>query len=304
MSIQNEVSEPFDAVIVGGSYAGLSAALQLARARRRVLVIDAGVRRNRSAAHSHGFLTQDGRAPGEIAADGRAQLLKYATVRWQDGSAVRATAIDGGYKVLLADGSAWQGRRLILATGVIDEMPAIDGVAERWGVHVFHCPYCDGHELEQGRIGVLGTGPMSMHHAMMLPDWGPVSFFINDAFVPDASQLEQLARRGVTVITTPVASIDGAAEVVLTDGSRHAMAGLFAACRTHPAGELAAQLGCAMEEGPMGLFVATDAQKATSVAGVYACGDAARMAGGVAFAVADGVMAGVAAHQSLIFGQG
>lgn len=301
MSSQNEPSDQYDVVIVGGSYAGLSAALQLARARRRVLVIDAGVRRNRTAAHSHGFLTQDGRPPGEIAAEGKAQLLKYPTVHWHEGSAVQATDIPQGFSVQLADGSAVKGMRLILASGVIDEMPAVEGLAERWGVHVFHCPYCDGYELGQGRIGVLATGPLSMHHAMMLPDWGQVTFFLNDAFAPDAEQLAALARRGVTLVSTPVARIEGKADVVLADGSTHAMAGLFAACRTSPASPLAAQLGCVIEEGPIGPFVQTDLQKATSVTGVYACGDTARMAGGVAFAVADGVMAGVAAHQSLIF---
>lgn len=305
MSIQNEPSDQYDVVIVGGSYAGLSAALQLARARRRVLVIDAGQRRNRTAAHSHGFLTQDGRPPGEIAADGKAQLLQYPTVQWRDGSALQAHAlhgVSGGFGLTLADGAQVQGRRLILASGVVDEMPELEGLAERWGVHVFHCPYCDGYELQQGPIGVLATGPLSMHHALMLPDWGPVTFFLNGAFDPDADQLAALARRGVTIESRPVARIEGKALVVLADGSTHVMAGLFAACRTHPASPLAEQLGCTIEEGPLGPFVQVDLQKATSVAGVYACGDTARVAGSVAFAVADGAMAGVAAHQSLMFG--
>lgn len=295
---------PFDAIIVGGSYAGLSAATQLARARRRVLVIDGGQRRNRYASHSHGFLTQDGSGTAAIAAEGKAQLLAYATVSWLDGAAVQAAASpdDDGYDVTLADGSVVHGRRLVLATGVIDELPPVDGLAERWGGSVFHCPYCHGYELEQGAIGVLATGPLSMHHALMLPDWGTVTFFLNGAFEPDAAQLAQLAARGVTVVRTPVARIDGVADVVMADGSRHAMAGLFVATRTRLASPLAAELGCALEEGAMGPFVRTDAQKASSVPGVFCCGDAGRMAGSVAFAVADGAMAGVAAHRSLMFG--
>lgn len=294
---------PFDAIIVGGSYAGLSAATQLARARRRVLVVDGGQRRNRYASHSHGFLTRDGSGTAAIAAEGKAQLLVYASVSWLDGTAVAAAPTGSdGYDVTLADGKVVRGRRLLLATGVVDELPPVAGLAERWGRSVFHCPYCHGYELEQGAIGVLATGPLSMHHALMLPDWGTVTFFLNGAFEPDGAQLDQLAARGVTVERAPVARIDGEADVVMQDGSRHAMAGLFVATRTRLASPLAAQLGCALEEGAMGPFVRTDEQKASSVPGVFCCGDAGRMAGSVAFAVADGAMAGVAAHRSLMFG--
>ncbi|PLY42453.1 thioredoxin reductase [Janthinobacterium sp. ROICE36] len=295
---------PFDVIIVGGSYAGLSAATQLARARRRVLVIDGGQRRNRYASHSHGFLTQDGSGTAAIAAEGKAQLMAYATVTWLDGMAVRAVASGDGdaFAVPLADGSVVHARRLVLASGVIDALPPVEGLAERWGSSVFHCPYCHGYELQQGAIGVLATGPLTMHHALMLPDWGTVTFFLNRAFEPDAAQLAQLAARGVTVMRTPVARIEGVAEVVLADGSRHAMAGLFVATRTRQASGLAGELGCALEEGAMGPFVRTDEQQASSVPGVFCCGDAGRMAGSVAFAVADGAMAGVAAHRSLMFG--
>jgi len=274
--------------------------MQLARARRRVLVVDAGQRRNRYASHSHGFLTQDGRPPSDIAADGKRQLLAYPTVTWREGRAEHAEATASGYRVTLDDGSVFHSQRVILATGVVDELPAIEGLRERWGASVFHCPYCHGYELDQGAIGVLATGPMSMHHALMLPDWGAVTFFLNGAFTPDDAQRAALASRGVTVEATPVARIDGVADVVLTDGRRLAMAGLFVATRTSIASDLAAQLGCVMEEAPMGAFVQTDGQKATSVPGVFSCGDMARAAGNVAFAVADGAMAGVAAHRSLI----
>ena len=290
----------FDAIVVGGSYAGLSAAIQLARARRRVLVIDAGRRRNRFAQHSHGFLGQDGREASAIAADGKAQLLAYPSVTWQSGTAATAAHYAGGFRVTLHDGGTFQARRLVLATGVVDELPPIEGLAERWGSSAFHCPYCHGYELEQGRIGVLATGPLSMHHAMMLPDWGQVTLFLNDAFEPDAAQLAALARRGVALERTPVARIDGVADVVLRDGRSMPMAGLFVLSRTYSASALAEQLGCAHDQGPTGPVVRTDAQQASSVAGVFCCGDAARMAGSVAFAVADGAMAGVAAHQSLI----
>ncbi|MBV7536133.1 NAD(P)/FAD-dependent oxidoreductase [Duganella sp. sic0402] len=292
----------FDVIVVGGSYAGLSAATQLARARRRVLVIDAGQRRNRYARHSHGFLGQDGREGAAIAAEGRAQLMKYPAVRWQEGAATQAAAQDGGFSITLADGSTHHAQRLVLATGMADELPPIPGLAERWGDSVFHCPYCHGYELDQGRIGVLATSPHSFHHAMMLPDWGTVTFFLNGAFEPDAEQLARLAARGVAIERESVRAVGGKATVELRDGRTLEMDGLFVLSRLHSASPLAELLGCEMEEGPMGKYLRTDMMKATSIPGVYAAGDAARMAGSVAFAVADGAMAGAAAHQSLIFG--
>lgn len=297
----SDPNNEFDAIVVGGSYAGLSAAMQLARARRRVLVIDAGQRRNRYARYSHGFLTQDGREASAIAEEGRAQLMAYPTVSWQQGTAASAMANGDGFDVVLHDGHAFHTRRLVLATGVVDDLPPVEGLAERWGSSVFHCPYCHGYELEQGAIGVLATGPMSMHHAMMLPDWGTVTLFLNGAFNPNEAELAALAARAVTVERTPVAHIAGKADVVLRDGRTLPMAGLFVMSRTNNS-PLAEALGCVLNDGPMGMYVHTDERQASTVAGVFCCGDAARIAGSVAFAVAEGAMAGVAAHQSLIFG--
>lgn len=292
----------YDVIIVGGSYAGLSAGLQLARARRSVLVLDSGLRRNRFAGTSHGFLGQDGRAPGDIAAEARAQLMAYPTVQWLADTAVEAMQAAAGFDVRTLAGKQLSARRLILASGVIDELPDIEGLQPRWGQSVFHCPYCHGYELNQGAIGVLATSPLSIHHALMLPDWGPTTFFINGVFEPDAEQLAQLAARGVRLETRRVRRIDGArADVVLSDGEIVAVAGLFAMPRTRMASPLADQLGCVFEEGPMGPFIQTDATQQTSVPGVFACGDAALAAGSVALAVGDGARAGAGTHRSLIF---
>ncbi|MBV4495175.1 NAD(P)/FAD-dependent oxidoreductase [Pseudomonas sp. SWRI12] len=293
----------YDVIIAGGSYAGMSAALQLARARRKVLVIDAGQRRNRFAASAHGFLGQDGRAPGDIADDARRQLLAYPTVEWVSATASKASQEAGGFLVESHDGQRYSTQRLLLASGVIDELPDVEGLAQRWGKSVFHCPYCHGYELEQGPIGVLATSPMSLHHALMLPDWGPTTFFTNGVFEPDLEQQDSLARRGVTLVPERVERIEGdRADVVLADGRVIAIDGLFVLPRIQVAGSLAASLGCAFEDGPLGAFIQADPMtRATSVPGVFVCGDAAMPFGSVALAVGDGVRAGSGVHRSLIF---
>lgn len=291
-----------DAIVIGGSYAGLAAALQLARARRNVLVIDSGKRRNRFATHSHGFLTRDGEAGATIAAIGREQFLAYPTARWLDGEVTAAERTDDGFRLEIADAESLTAKRLVLATGVRDELPAIPGMAERLGKSVFFCPYCDGYELNQGRIGVLAATPLSMHLALLLPDWGDTTFFLNGAFEPDADQRAQLAGRGVTIEPAPIRALEGKLDVVLLDGRTLPLDGLFVTPRSEPASPLAERLGCAMDEGPFGPVIHTEMTKATSVPGVFACGDTARMGGSVALAVGDGTIAGAATHQSLIFG--
>lgn len=293
----------YEAIVVGGGYAGLAAALQLARARRRVLVVDGGRRRNRFAAVSHGFLTRDGETPEAIARIGRTQLLAYGTVDWRDDRVESAVADDGGFAVVTRSGARLRGERLVLAPGVVDELPPVPGLEARWGGTVFACPYCHGYELGGGRIGVLATSEAALHQALMLPDWGPTTLLANGAFEPDAEQAAQLERRGVTLERARVATLEGAADVVLEDGRRLAFAGLFVATRTRVATPLAERLGCAFEAGPQGDFIRADDRRATSVEGVFACGDAARPFGSVTLAVADGAMAGFGVHQSLLAGR-
>lgn len=304
---QNDSNDfDFDVIVIGGSYAGLSGALQLARARRRVLVVDAGQRRNRFAGDSHGFLTRDGQPAAAIAAEGRAQLAAYPTVRFYDGMARGArTAGDSegnGFSVELDDGTRVDAARLLLATGVRDELPSIPGLAERWGKSVFHCPYCHGYELDKGRIGVIASSPMSLHQAQMLPHWGRVTLFANEVCPLDAEKQADLDRRGVAVEHARVERIEERATVILADGRRLEMDGLFTFGRLHMASPVAEGLGCALDDGPLGAYIRTDDTRQTTVPGVFAAGDAIRNAGNVAMAVADGAMAGVGVHRSLLFG--
>ncbi|MCZ7462602.1 NAD(P)/FAD-dependent oxidoreductase [Rhizobium rhizogenes] len=291
----------FDVIIIGGSYAGLSAALQLGRARKNVLVVDAGKRRNRFASHSHGFLGQDGKAPGEIVAEARRQIERYQTIAWAEGSVTGAEGSFGDFAVEIDGHRRESAARLILAMGVTDQLPDIAGLKERWGSSVFHCPYCHGYELDQGKIGVIAASPMAIHHALMLPDWGETTFFTNGIFVPDEDQAALLSARGVRVEKDPIAEIAGHADVVLADGRGIALAGLFTQPKLRITSDWIGKLGCSVEEGPMGSSIVTDAMKQTTVRGVFACGDVARPAGSIALAVGDGAMAGAAAHRSILF---
>jgi thioredoxin reductase len=299
----------YDVIIVGGSYGGLAAALQLARARRRVLVLDAGQRRNRFARRSHGFLGHDGQTPEAIAAKGRTDVLAYATVTWLEDLATEARPIPGGFAVRTGS-EEHQGKRLILATGVIDELPAIPGLAERWGKTVFFCPYCDGYEFELGRLGVLATTSASQHFAVLVSEWaavGQTTLFLNGTIEPDAAQLDDFESRGIRVEREPVVSATGDATEIalrLRDGRTSTLNGVFLLPRTHLLTPFAEQLGCELEMGPLGPFYKTDETKETTVPGVFACGDAALPMPAVAFAVADGTRAGGAAHQSLVFRRG
>ena len=295
------MTNSIDFAVIGGSYAGLAAALQLARARRNVLVVDAGQRRNRfvdaAGGTSHGYLSQDGRPPAEIAADAREQLMNYPNVQWMHGTAVDARVAADGRLEFRVGSESISAKRLIIATGVRDELPPVPGLAERWGRSVFHCPYCHGYEMDAGRIGIIAASPLAQHHALMLPDWGSPTLFLNGAYTPTAEELAAITRRGTQVETVLIARIEGVADVVLQDGRTLTMNGLFTQPRTLMSSPIAEQLGCALEDGPMGLFVKVDDGKATSVANVFACGDAARAAGNVTLAVADGAMAGMGAHR-------
>ena len=294
----------YDVIIIGGSFAGLSAAMQLARARRQVLLVDAARPRNRYAAHAHGFLGQDGVPPQEIVANARAQLARYPTVSFLDGEAIQALAQDGGFAVVMAGGEQVRGARLILATGMRDELPPLPGLQARWGQTVLHCPYCHGFEVAGEPLGVLAAHPMSVHQAMLLPDWGPTTYFTQGQFEPSPEDARHLGARGVHVERTPVVALLGDAPaltgVVLADGRELPLRALFVASRVHMASPLAGQLGCEFDEGPLGPVIRVDDMKQTTVPGVFAAGDASTPMSNATLASASGVMAGVCAHRSLV----
>ncbi|MPZ39138.1 MAG: FAD-binding protein [Rhizobiales bacterium] len=294
-----------DAIIIGGSFAGLSAAMQLARANRPVCVVDTGKPRNRFAATSHGFFGQDGMPPPKMLAQARDKVAAYTSVRFVDTEATEADADDDGYAVTLASGERLRARKLVLAFGLNDGLPAIPGVAERWGETVLHCPYCHGYEFLNRPLGVLSVIPLSTHQAALIPEWGPTTFFLNGGEMPDAETRARLAARNVTIEPEPIVRLEGEAPklagIRLADGRLVEIAALYLAPRTSFQSPIAEQLGCALVDGPLGPVIRTDAMKMTNVAGVYAAGDIARPMHNATLASADGVLAGSAVHQALVF---
>ncbi|RYX85716.1 NAD(P)/FAD-dependent oxidoreductase [bacterium] len=293
----------YDIIVIGGSFAGQAAALQIARARRQVLVIDTKKPRNRFASASHGFLGHDGLPPAAIMLKAREQLLAYPTARFTESEVISAVATRDGFSIALANGEQHQAKRLILATGVADILPDIPGLKERWGETVLHCPYCHGYEFGGRQLGVIATSPMALHQAMLIPDWGPTTFFTNDSIQLDAEKTNELKNRGVVIEDCPVQSLVGEGEqldgVLLTDGRFIEIAAVFIGPQNRMTNPLAEQLGCAFEDGPLGPALKVDEFQKTTVPGVFAAGDSSSFKHNATFAAASGVMAGVAAHRSL-----
>jgi thioredoxin reductase len=293
-----------DATIIGGSFAGLSAAMYIARTRRTVCIIDTGSPRNRFAAHSHGFFAQDGSEPGAMLATTRSQVAAYPTATFIEGKAVSAAKEPDGFSVTLATGEVIESAKLILAFGISDELPAIPGLMERWGHSVLYCPYCHGYEFSGQRLGVLNVSPMSPLQAMVIPDWGPTIFYLNGGNELDDASLAELEKRGVAIEPAPVRSLHGEgtrlSSIELADGRMSPVDALYLSTRTRLNSDIAQQLGCEMEEGPFGSVIKTNATKMTTVSGVYAAGDIARPTHNITWACADGVTAAIDLHHSLV----
>lgn len=291
-----------EVIIVGGSYAGIAAGLILARARRAVTVIDAGLPRNRAASHSHGVLGLDGISGTELLKTARQQLLDYPSVRWIHAEAAHATASPDGVEVRTADGQVLAARKLLLASGISDQLPDLPGLAERWGSTVLHCPYCHGYEVGGGAIGVLGGHPMSAGKAPLFADWGNVTFFSQAGEISEEERVA-MQQRGVQIEISPVIAVQGDQptwlEVELADGRRIAQRALFVPATQAMATPLVQQLGCALVENPLGVLIEVDAMKQTSVPNVYAAGDATTV-GNITLAAAEGVRAGIGVHHALV----
>ncbi|WP_144662750.1 NAD(P)/FAD-dependent oxidoreductase [Paenarthrobacter nicotinovorans] len=304
----------YDVVVIGGGAAGLSAAVTLGRALRSVLVIDAGEPRNAPAAGVHGFLSRDGINPKELLGLGREEARGYG-VEIVDGVAVaaRSTAAAGdgaqpAFEVELGNGRTVTARRLLVTTGLTDVLPDIEGIGERWGRDVLHCPYCHGWEVRNKAIGILGTVPMALHQTMLFRQWSPdITLFLNDVVEPTDEEWEQLAARSINVVEGKVRSLeitdDAVSGVVLASGKVLPVEAVVTGTRMEARPGVLESLGVQLVEHPMGVGRHVEVNPlggATSVPGVWAAGNVADLMGQVMASAASGVMAGAAINAHLV----
>lgn len=299
----------YDAVLVGTGPAGLSAALALGRARRTTLLIDGGPGRNAPSAGVHNFLSRDGIAPGDLRKVALDQLSTYPSVEIRMALADRASEVDGGFELGLAGGDRVRARRLVLATGVTDDLPAIPGLAERWGDGVVHCPYCHGWERRDKALAVLALGEAGVRQAVHLRRLSAdVVLCVGDGFELDDDQRTLLAARDVTIVDQPLTNVVGKGtsleRLTFADGSELARSALFVHAPVRQRSTLPAQLGCRLLDD--GAVEINDLGQ-TTVGGVYAAGDMARrptmpLAGAqVVIAAAEGTTAAIVLDQELLY---
>jgi thioredoxin reductase len=303
------VEQQYDVVVIGGGAAGLSGALALSRARRSVLVVDSGSPRNAPAAHAHNYLAREGTPPLELLAAGRAEVAGYGG-RVEPGEAVSARQGAGGFVVDLADGRSVRARRLLVTTGLVDELPAVPGVRELWGGDVVHCPYCHGWEVRDQAIGVLATHPFGVHQALMWRQWSAdVTLFLHTAPEPADEEWEQLAARGISVVSGEVAELetDGArlSGVRLVDGTRFARDAVVVAPRFTARSAVLASLGLQpvtqeVAGHVMGSAVPSGPSGATAVPGVWVAGNVTDLRAQVITSAAAGLEAAAALNGDLI----
>jgi thioredoxin reductase len=301
------MDESYDVVVVGGGAAGLAGAVALARSRRSVLVVDAGDPRNAPASHVHNFLSRDGTPPAEIYAAGRQEVARYGG-RVETGS-VTALSRSGQHFAVQIGGRVVTARRLLVATGVRDELPQVPGLAERWGIDVLHCPYCHGWEVRGQRIGILATGPATMHQALLFRQLSThVTVLAHTGPELSGDQREQLGALGIPVVQGTVAQVDagdgGLTGVRFADGTRMSLDALIVAPRMIARAELLAPLGLAASEVTMGgqvvgTQIEADPSGATSVPGVWVAGNLAAINAQVISSAAAGLTAGAVINADL-----
>ncbi|MEU7333358.1 NAD(P)/FAD-dependent oxidoreductase [Streptomyces parvus] len=300
----------YDVVIVGGGAAGLSGALALGRARRSVLVIDAGEPRNAPASHVHNYLGRESTPPGELLAIGRGEAAGYGAEIVEGRVASAEKLPDQGFRVVTEDGRSVEARRLLVTTGLVDELPPVPGLAERWGREVLHCPYCHGHEVSDRPIGVLATGPLAVHQALMWRQWSDdVTLFLHTGPEPTEEEYEQLAARGVAVVDGEVAGLEVADDrftgVTLASGRVVPREALVVQARFTARSAVLESLGLKpvpqeMGGAVIGSYIPTDPTGATEVPGVWAAGNVTRLTEQVIGAAAAGLMAAGAVNGDLI----
>lgn len=298
----NQLASQFDVIIVGGSFAGLSAAMLLGRSLRNVLVIDGGKPCNWQAPHSHGFLTRDGETPAQLTAIAKEQALAYPTVTFQTDLVIKASSTADGFAVQTASGQPFLSRKLLLATGVYDTMLAIDGFAECWGRSILHCPYCHGYEVHSQPLGILANGEVANHLVRLIYHWSKdLTLFTNGPANLTLEQRAFITQLGVPILEEPINAVEheqGQLQALrFQSGARHELTAIFSHVPNRQHTDLANQLGCALTD--TGLIQVSPFGQ-TSVPGIYAAGDSSSPMRQLAAAVASGSMAGAMLNREMI----
>ncbi|MBI1259386.1 MAG: hypothetical protein GC204_18115 [Chloroflexi bacterium] len=291
-----------DVIIIGGSSAGLSAALILGRSRRHVLVIDNGRPCNRFSHASHGFLTRDGVRPTDLLQIARDQLVPYETVTQQSATVTQVASVEGGFRVETAAGEVYSARKLLLATGLRDTLPALDGIESFFGTSVFHCPYCDGWEVRDQALVLYNDDAMAFHRAMMLHQWtDKLTLATGGAPVLSDEEQMRLQQRNIAIVETPAVRVEGrdgqVERLIFSDGSAIDCAAIFIHLTVSQSTPFAQDLGCVLTENGL---VQVDAAAQTNIAGVYAAGDMANPIRSIAVAVAHGATAAYHINRTLV----
>lgn len=291
----------FEVIIIGGSYAGLSAAMALGRALRETLIIDSGKPCNRQTPHSHNFITQDGEAPAVIAAKAKQQVLTYPTVAFTEGLADTVVKTDTGFRITLKNGTEYQAKKVLFATGIKDSMPEIDGISECWGISVIHCPYCHGYEVRHQKTAIFANGDAAYHYAVLLTQWTKeLTIFTNGTPEFTTEQKEKLQQYTIEIIDTPITELvhdkGRLQQIILADGTSHSFNAMYHRANYKQHCDIPGQLGCTINEQG---FIQTDMMQKTTIAGIFAAGDCTTPMRSVSTAVAQGTMAGAAINAEL-----
>ena len=291
----------FDVVVVGGGAAGLSAALVLSRARRRVLVVDSGTPRNAPAAHMHGFLSRDGLPPSELLTIGRDEVKGYGATIIDDAVTQVVPNGESHFRVLLADGQRISTRQLLVATGLHDELPAIPGLRERWARDVLHCPYCHGWEVRDQQLAVLGSSPEAVRYAQIVRQWSDDVVYITEPGTLTAAETSQLAARAIGIIEGNVKQVladdDRLSGIEMDDGRVIPRQAIFVPPRFVPNNDLLVGLGCDLDEQG---WVTVDSTGRTSVPGVWVAGNLANPRAQVITAAGEGSATAIAINADLV----
>ncbi|QYJ67432.1 NAD(P)/FAD-dependent oxidoreductase [Flavobacterium litorale] len=290
----------FEIIIIGGSYAGLSAAMALGRASRKVLIIDSGKPCNRQTPHSHNFLTQDGETPAAIAAKAKEQVLQYPTIQFVNDTATDAKPNKNSFTITTKSNIEYKAKKIVFATGVYDVMPNINGFAACWGISVIHCPYCHGYEVKQQKTAILANGDVAYHYAALLQQWTKnLTILTNGEAEFNDEQLTKLKQNNIPIIETKVKELvhkKGKLEcVVFENGTQHDFPVIYARTAFKQHCDITEQLDLVNQDG----YITIDEMQRTNLKGVYAVGDCTTPMRAVALAVAAGMRAGAALNNDM-----